>query len=113
MIAFLTPFADAGMGYAFGFVFMVCNLFAAVMVFFFLYETKSLSLESVDRMYSDPNTKAWNSSNWVPEGYLDRNRRDSAYWQRQPSVAERTGSVAQFQHESDESKEKLGTNERV
>ena len=56
------------------------------MVYFFLYETKSLSLENVDAMYSDETIKARKSKKWVPVGYIDRNRRDSAYWQRRPSV---------------------------
>ena len=88
LIAFLTPFADSGIGYGFGFVFFGCNAFAAVMVYFFLFETKSLSLENVDAMYSDMSLKAWQSKKWVPVGYHDRNRRDSAYWQRRSSAAD-------------------------
>lgn len=88
LIAFLTPFANSGIGYGFGFVFFGCNAFAAVLVYFFLYETKSLSLENVDAMYSDMSLKAWQSKKWVPAGYLDRNRRDSAYWQRRGSAAD-------------------------
>lgn len=61
------------------------------MVYFFLYETKSLSLEKVDVMYSDMSLKAWQSKKWVPAGYIDRNRRDSAYWQRRTSAAEEVG----------------------
>jgi MFS transporter, SP family, sugar:H+ symporter len=88
LIAFLTPFANDGIGYAFGFVFFGCNAAAAIMVYFFLYETKSLSLENVDAMYSDETLKAWQSKKWIPAGYIDRNRRDSAYWNRRTSAAE-------------------------
>lgn len=95
LIAFFSPMADSGIGYNFGFVFFACNAFAAFMVYFFLSETKSLSLENVDQMYSDLSLKAWQSKKWVPEGYINRNTRDSAYWQRRGSAADniKRGSV--------------------
>lgn len=86
LIGFLTPYANDGIGYAFGFVFFACNFIAAAIVFFFLFETKSLSLESVDMMYSDPTIKAATSKKWVPPGYINRNERDEAYWHRRPSI---------------------------
>lgn len=89
MISFLTPFADSGIGYAFGFVFFGTNAAAAVIVYFFLYETKSLALEQVDIMYSQRELRPWQSRKWVPEGYLDRNTRDAAYWdQRRGSTVD-------------------------
>lgn len=93
LIGFLTPFANDGIGYAFGFVFFGCNLAAALIVWFFMYETKSLSLENVDTMYQEPGLKAWRSSKWVPPGYLDRKTRDEAYWQRRASLGG-TGGLA-------------------
>lgn len=95
LIAFFSPMADDGIGYNFGFVFFACNAFAGLMVYFFLYETKSLSLENVDAMYSTLSLKPWQSKKWVPPGYIDRNRRDSAYWQRRGSAADniKRGSV--------------------
>lgn len=51
MIGFLTPFADDGIGLAFGFVFVGTNIAAALLVYFFLYESVGLSLEAVDKMY--------------------------------------------------------------
>ncbi len=87
MISFLTPFADSGIGYAFGFVFFGTNAAAALLTYFFLYETKSLALEQVDVMYSQRELRPWQSSKWNPEGYLTRNKRDPAYFN------ERRGSV--------------------
>ncbi|CBX90368.1 hypothetical protein IAQ61_001866 [Plenodomus lingam] len=86
MIGFLTPYANDGIGYAFGFVFFACNFVAAATVYFFVFETKSLSLENCDVMYSDPNLKAITSKKWIPTGYITRNERDDAYWQRRTSV---------------------------
>lgn len=94
MIGFLTPYANDGIGYAFGFVFFACNFAAAAIVYFFLFETKSLSLENCDIMYSDPNIKAMTSKKWVPPGYISRNDRDDAYWERRTSVLDnRAGGV--------------------
>jgi SP family sugar:H+ symporter-like MFS transporter len=93
MIGFLTPYADDGIGYAFGFVFFVCNFVAAGIVYFFLFETKSLSLENVDVMYSDPNFKATNSKKWMPAGYITRNERDESYWERRHSAVAASGGV--------------------
>ncbi|ELU42890.1 monosaccharide transporter [Rhizoctonia solani AG-1 IA] len=46
-----------------------------LVVFFFLYESSSLSLEAVDVMYNDPKVKPWNSRSWEPPadyGYSGR-----------------------------------------
>jgi hypothetical protein len=82
LIGFLTPYANDGIGYAFGFVFFACNFLAAGIVYFFLFETRSLSLESVDMMYSDSTIKPLTSKKWVPPGYINRMERDEAYWHR-------------------------------
>jgi SP family sugar:H+ symporter-like MFS transporter len=75
MISFLTPLANDGISYAFGFVFVGTNLAAALLVWFFLYETRMLSLENVDLMYSQPDLKPWTSHRWVPPGYTTREMR--------------------------------------
>ncbi|KAI8935873.1 hypothetical protein NX059_007388 [Plenodomus lindquistii] len=93
MIGFLTPYANDGIGYAFGFVFFGCNFAAAAVVYFFLFETKSLSLENCDIMYSDPNIKAFTSKKWVPPGYISRMERDGAYWERRASVADKRAAA--------------------
>lgn len=79
MIAFLTPFANSGISYSFGFVFTGTNLAAAALVYFFLFETKSLSLENVDAMYSDPDCNALKSSKWLPVGYSSRKTRNDSF----------------------------------
>jgi SP family sugar:H+ symporter-like MFS transporter len=80
LISFLTPLATSGISYSYGFVFVGTNLAAFLVVYFFLYESVSLSLENVDAMYAQPHLKPWTSHKWVPEGYLTRLRRDEAYY---------------------------------
>ncbi|KAH6647610.1 general substrate transporter [Truncatella angustata] len=82
MISFLTPLADSGISYAYGFVFVGTNLAAALLVWFFLYESVSLSLENVDIMYSAPDIKPWSSSKWMPVGYTTRKQRDEGHFRR-------------------------------
>ncbi|KAK0471387.1 general substrate transporter [Armillaria novae-zelandiae] len=72
LLAFFTPFIVSAIEFRYGFVFASCNLAGAVMVYFFLYESSELSLESVDQMYNDPNCKPWTSRQWAPPGYKDR-----------------------------------------
>ncbi|KAK7421989.1 hexose transporter hxt5 [Neonectria magnoliae] len=79
LISFLTPFADEGISYSFGYVFAGMNFIAALITWFFLYETRTLSLENIDQMYSHPDLKAWNSAKWTPPGYITRKERDEAY----------------------------------
>ncbi|KAG8744530.1 hexose transporter hxt1 [Ceratobasidium sp. 414] len=75
LIAFFTPLITGRIKYRYGFIFASCNLLGAIVVFFFLYESSSLSLEAVDVMYNDQNVKPWTSRNWQPPanyGYSDR-----------------------------------------
>ncbi|KZT03055.1 general substrate transporter [Laetiporus sulphureus 93-53] len=72
LLAFFTPFITEAIAYRYGFVFAACNLTGAVIVYFFLYESSDLSLESVDMMYSDPYCKPWTSRNWAPPGFSSR-----------------------------------------
>ncbi|SPJ82094.1 related to low-affinity hexose transporter HXT3 [Fusarium torulosum] len=80
MIAFLTPLATAGISYGYGFVFVGTNLAAALLVWFFLFESRALSLENVDLMYGQEGLKPWNSHKWVPPGYITREQRDEAHF---------------------------------
>lgn len=82
MIGFLTPLATGGISYAYGFVFVGTNLTAALLVWFFLYESRTLSLENVDTMYGQAGLKPWNSSKWVPPGYVTRKQRDENHMRR-------------------------------
>lgn len=91
MIGFLTPLADDGIGYAFGYVFFGTNLAAALLVWFFLYESRTLSLENVDLMYGQDDLKAWTSSKWVPPGYITRMQRDATHF-RNMSVSAAGGT---------------------
>lgn len=79
LIGFLTPLADDGISYAYGFVFFGTNMAAAALVWFVLYESRTLSLENVDLMYSQPDLKPWTSSKWVPPGYITRLQRDETH----------------------------------
>lgn len=78
MIALLTPIADDGIGYSFGYVLVGTNLMAAAIVWFFLFESVSLSLENVSEMYADRDIKPWSSGKWVPNGYVTRRQRMAA-----------------------------------
>lgn len=60
-------------------------------MYFFLFETKSLSLENVDIMYSDHNLSARTSKKWVPAGYITRDERDDSYWERRHSAVAANG----------------------
>lgn len=60
-------------------MFAACNLGAALLVWFFLYESRTLSLENVDIMYGLKDVKPWNSSKWTPPGYLTRKERDESH----------------------------------
>ncbi|PPQ99376.1 hypothetical protein CVT24_009206 [Panaeolus cyanescens] len=72
LLAFFTPFIVKAINFRYGFVFAACNLAGAIIVYFFLYESSDLTLESVDDMYNDPNCKPWTSRRWVPPGYESR-----------------------------------------
>ncbi|KZW00031.1 general substrate transporter [Exidia glandulosa HHB12029] len=61
MIAYFTPFITKAINFSYGFIFAGCNLAAAIVVAFFVYESGGLSLEAVDRMYNDREINPWNS----------------------------------------------------
>ncbi|KAJ4386073.1 hexose transporter hxt5 [Gnomoniopsis smithogilvyi] len=98
--SFLTPLANAGISYNFGFVFVATNLTAATIVWCFLYESATLSLENVDAMYSDPDVRAWTSAKWAPPGYLNRKQRNGGVLELQQFEASdlRRASTAPTSH---------------
>ncbi|PKI85566.1 hypothetical protein MVES1_000709 [Malassezia vespertilionis] len=71
-IAFFTPAITNDIHFNYGYVFMGCNIFAFFLIYFFLYESSNLTLETINEMYLDPNVKPWNSTKWVPSGYTSR-----------------------------------------
>jgi SP family sugar:H+ symporter-like MFS transporter len=70
------------MQYKFGFILAGANFLAATLVYFFLYESTLLSLESVDIMYSIRHLYPWESRRWVPPGYITRQKRDEEHFRR-------------------------------
>ncbi|CCK68871.1 sugar porter family MFS transporter KNAG_0B04370 [Huiozyma naganishii CBS 8797] len=65
LISFFTPFITQAINFSYGYVFMGCMVFAYFYVFFFVSETKGLTLEEVEVMYSE-GVLPWKSSAWVP-----------------------------------------------
>jgi SP family sugar:H+ symporter-like MFS transporter len=101
LIGFLTPIATSGISYAYGFVFAGTNLAAALLVWFFLYESRTLSLENVDMMYGQPDLKPWTSHRWVPPGYITRKERDTSHF-RNMSVSGPAGGAKKSDDNSDD-----------
>ena len=70
-IAYATPYlinpgkGNANLGKKVFFIWGTCCLFCIAFVYFFIYETKGLSLEDVDQMYMTVD-KAWKSSGFTP-----------------------------------------------
>jgi SP family sugar:H+ symporter-like MFS transporter len=55
------------------------NLIGTLIAYFFLYESKTLSLEHIDMMYCLPDLKPWESAKWAPPGYVSREKKDESY----------------------------------
>ena len=53
-------------------MFVGCVVAFFLIVFFFLYETANLDLETVQLMFMDSSVKPWNSAHWVPSGRESR-----------------------------------------
>lgn len=67
-ITFCTPYIVNAINFYFGFIFAGGITAAIVYIYFFVYETKGLTLEDVDILYSDPAVKPWTSGRWTPQG---------------------------------------------
>ncbi|CAI4058950.1 hexose transporter HXT3 SKDI_04G5550 [Saccharomyces kudriavzevii IFO 1802] len=65
LIGFFTPFITGAINFYYGYVFMGCMVFAYFYVFFFVPETKGLTLEEVNDMYAE-GVLPWKSASWVP-----------------------------------------------
>ncbi|KAL3230184.1 putative glucose transporter HXT5 [Nakaseomyces bracarensis] len=88
LIAFFTPFITGAINFYYGYVFMGCMVFAYFYVFFFVNETRGLTLEEVDEMYSE-GVLPWKSSQWVPASERDADydvdalmHDDTPWWKR-------------------------------
>ncbi|SCU82866.1 LAMI_0C01178g1_1 [Lachancea mirantina] len=65
LIAFFTPFITSAINFYYGYVFMGCLVFAYFYVFFFVPETKGLTLEEVNEMWLE-GVLPWKSADWIP-----------------------------------------------
>ncbi|CCK70275.1 sugar porter family MFS transporter KNAG_0D05370 [Huiozyma naganishii CBS 8797] len=65
LLGFFTPFITGAINFYYGYVFMGCLCFSWVYVFFFVPETKGLSLEEVNIMWEE-SVLPWKSASWVP-----------------------------------------------
>jgi MFS transporter, SP family, sugar:H+ symporter len=70
-----TPGA-AGLGAKVFFVWGSCCFFCVLFVYFFIYETKGLTLEQVDSLYAEVGN-AWHSNGWKPQVTFVEERRKS------------------------------------
>ncbi|WFD15380.1 hypothetical protein MARU1_001398 [Malassezia arunalokei] len=71
-LAFFTSPITDDIHFYYGYVFVGCVVAFFFIVFFFLYETANLDLETVQHMFMDSSVKPWNSANWVPSGRESR-----------------------------------------
>ncbi|AMD19248.1 HBR347Cp [Eremothecium sinecaudum] len=66
LISYFTPLITKAIHFRYGFVFAGCLLFSYFYVFFFVPETKGLTLEEVEEMWQE-DVQPWNSDSWVPQ----------------------------------------------
>ncbi|KAK5138321.1 hypothetical protein LTR08_003382 [Meristemomyces frigidus] len=65
LLGFFTPFITADIDYRYGYVFAACCFSGAVVVYFFLCESRGRTLEEIDTMYI-MRVAPWNSTKWEP-----------------------------------------------
>ncbi|EEB09683.1 hexose transporter Ght6 [Schizosaccharomyces japonicus yFS275] len=77
LISFFTPFITASIGFKYGYVFASCNVAAAFVIFFFAKETKGLTLEEINTLYTS-GVKPWNSVAYAKSVVEKRMQEDNA-----------------------------------
>ena len=65
LVGFFTPFITSAINFYYGYVFMGCLVVSYFYVFFFVPETKGLTLEEVEEMWHE-GVLPWKSDSWVP-----------------------------------------------
>lgn len=68
LISFFSPYITGAIDFRYGYIFASCCFAGAVVVYFFLCESKGRSLEEIDTMYI-MHVAPWKSTKWTaPEG---------------------------------------------
>ncbi|CCD23341.1 sugar porter family MFS transporter NDAI_0B03060 [Naumovozyma dairenensis CBS 421] len=65
LISFFTPFITGAINFYYGYVFTGCIVFSFFYVFFFIPETKGLSLEEIQELWEE-RVLPWKSTAWIP-----------------------------------------------
>lgn len=78
VLAFFTPFITADIDYRYGYVFAACCFTGAVVVYFFLCESRGRTLEEIDTMYI-LHVAPWKSTAWEPPEGEDLITADALY----------------------------------
>lgn len=107
-IAYSTPYlTDYGPGYAnlqskIFFIWFGCCFICIAFVWFFIYETKGLTLEEVDELYTEV-SKAWKSTHWTPSTTF-KEREEGEKQRRASAVRDGIlgGNDANGNHKSDD-----------